>query len=92
MFEPINEGFRVTDGFTQKVNHELHKIWEGKTGVTGNTDKELKSKEIKIQKLYQAVEDGLPFDSSMKTRLHSWRTSLVRHCVISLITPTRYAP
>ena len=67
----LMRGLTVTDGLTQKVNQELHRIWEETTGVTGNTDKELKSIEIKIQNLYQAVEDGLPFDSSMKTRLHS---------------------
>ena len=64
-------GFTVTDGFVSKVNTEFKRIWESKTGSSASAKKELKSVESKIQNIYKAVEDGLPFDSQAKDRLNS---------------------
>jgi hypothetical protein len=63
--------FTVKDGFVSKVNTELKRMWEAKTGSSTGVKKELKSVESKIENIFKAVENGLPFDSQAKESLNS---------------------
>lgn len=82
--------FQSTDGFTRKVNRELSRLWEDKTGVNRNVEKELKGIETKIENLYKAIEGGLAFDSPTKERLSKLNTRKVeieRMTVVSTKAP-----
>ena len=57
------------EGFAKKVNQELKQIWEQKTGITDQINKEQNLVESKIKNIYTAIEEGLPFDLSTQDRL-----------------------
>jgi site-specific DNA recombinase len=65
----LMQRFTSKDGLTAKVNRELKRVWEEKTGVSRNSDKELGLIEKKIRNIYQAIENGLPYDPETNNRL-----------------------
>lgn len=48
------------NGFTRKVNEELHRIWADSVGYDPGTPRKLKEIDAKIANIRKAVENGLP--------------------------------
>ena len=89
--EEMMSKFTVSDGFEDKINNEIKRIWENETGVTSHVEKELREVEIKLKNIYDAIENGFHADTALLERsqkLQVRKDELENICRLKLNPPS----